>query len=72
MMRETKGTRLLTGYRGQPALDIKAIQEILLRVLHLDEAMPEIIELYLNLIFALPDAKGCRIGVRPAVSQLTI
>ncbi|HEX5647527.1 MAG TPA: acetate--CoA ligase family protein [Nitrospira sp.] len=32
MVRTIKGYRLLTGYRGQPAVDLKAIEEVLLRV----------------------------------------
>ena len=61
MVRAIKGHRLLTGYRGQPATDLKAIEEVLLRISHLTEAIPEISELDLNPIFALPPGQGCRI-----------
>jgi acyl-CoA synthetase (NDP forming) len=61
MIRGSKGYRLLTGYRGQPAVDLKAIEEVLLRISHLVEAVPEISELDLNPIFALPEGQGCRI-----------
>lgn len=61
MIRGIKGYRLLTGYRGQPAADIKAIEEVLLRLSRLVEEIPEISELDLNPIFALPDGQGCRI-----------
>ncbi len=70
MMRAVKGYRLLTGYRGQPGVDIKAIEDVLLRISRLCEKIPEISELDLNPVFALPATSGCkivdaRIHVRP-------
>lgn len=59
MVREIRGYRLLEGYRGHPAADIEAIQEVLLRVSRLVEEVPEIGELDLNPIFALPPGQGC-------------
>jgi acyl-CoA synthetase (NDP forming) len=61
MVHEIKGHRLLTGYRGQPAVDVKAIEEMLLRISRLVEEIPEIRELDLNPIFALPEGQGCKI-----------
>ena len=61
MVRAIKGYRLLTGYRGHPAADIEAIEEMLLRVSRLVEEIPEIRELDINPIFALPPGQGCRI-----------
>ncbi|MFO0700842.1 MAG: acetate--CoA ligase family protein [Nitrospira sp.] len=61
MVRGIRGFRLLTGYRGQPSIDLKAIEEVLLRISHLAETIPEIVELDLNPIFALPPGQGCRI-----------
>ena len=61
MVQGINGYRLLQGYRGQPAADIKAIEEVLLRVSCLVEEIPEITELDLNPIFALPGGKGCKI-----------
>lgn len=61
MVRSIRGFRLLEGYRGHPAGDVKAIQDILLRVSRLVEEVPEIGELDLNPIFALPPGEGCRI-----------
>jgi acyl-CoA synthetase (NDP forming) len=61
MVSEIKGYRLLTGYRGQPPVDIKAIEDILLRISYLVEEIPEICELDLNPIFALPEGQGCKI-----------
>lgn len=62
MVRSIKGYRLLTSYRGQPAVDLKAIQEVLLRISRLVEAIPEISEIDLNPIFALPEGHGCTIA----------
>ncbi|MDO9116773.1 MAG: acetate--CoA ligase family protein [Nitrospira sp.] len=61
MVREIKGYRLLQGYRGQPAADVKAVEEVLLRLSHLVEEIPGISQLDLNPIFALPEGQGCRI-----------
>jgi len=72
MVRAIKGYRLLQGYRGQPAVDLKAIEEVLLRISQLVEAIPEISEIDLNPIFSLPEGQGCkivdaRIRIRTAV-----
>jgi acetyl coenzyme A synthetase (ADP forming)-like protein len=61
MIREIKGYRLLTGYRGHPPADVEAIEEVLLRVSRLVEEIPEISELDLNPTFTLPPGQGCRI-----------
>jgi acetyl coenzyme A synthetase (ADP forming)-like protein len=61
MIRGIKGYQLLTGYRGRPLADLDALEETLLRVSRLIEEIPEISELDLNPIFALPLGQGCRI-----------
>jgi acyl-CoA synthetase (NDP forming) len=61
MIHGIKGYRLLSGYRGHPAADIEAIKDVLLRISRLVEEIPEITELDLNPIFALPPGQGCRI-----------
>jgi acetyl coenzyme A synthetase (ADP forming)-like protein len=61
MVQGIRGYRLLTGYRGTPPTDIEALQEALLRVSRLVEEIPEISELDLNPVFALPPGEGCRI-----------
>lgn len=61
LVREIKGYRLLQGYRGHPAADAEAIEEVLLRLSRLVEEITEISELDLNPIFALPPGQGCRI-----------
>jgi acyl-CoA synthetase (NDP forming) len=61
MIRGIKGYRLLDAYRGQPPADLEALEETLLRISRLVEEIPEISELDLNPIFALPPGQGCRI-----------
>jgi len=70
MVRSIRGYRLLEGYRGHPPADIPAIEDLLLRVARLVEEVPEISELDLNPIIALPPGQGClivdaRIRVEP-------
>ena len=61
LIRSIKGYRLLQGYRGHLPGDVDAIQELLLRLSRLVEEVPEIVELDLNPIFAMPPGQGCRI-----------
>jgi acetate---CoA ligase (ADP-forming) len=61
MVRSIRGYRLLEGYRGHPPADIPAIEDLLLRVSRLVEEIPEISEIDLNPVFALPPGQGCRI-----------
>jgi acetate---CoA ligase (ADP-forming) len=60
MIREIRGYKLLEGYRGHPAADIPALEEMLLRISLMVEEIPEIGELDLNPVFALAPGKGCR------------
>lgn len=62
MVRGIKGWRLLEGYRGGAPADVKAIESLLLRLSQLVESVPEIAELDLNPVFALPPGQGCRIA----------
>lgn len=57
MIREIKGFALLSGYRGQPAVDLAALEQMLLQVSALVETQPDIKELDLNPVFAYPT--GC-------------
>ncbi|HXG52430.1 MAG TPA: GNAT family N-acetyltransferase [candidate division Zixibacteria bacterium] len=59
MVRAIRGFRLLQGYRGHPPADIAALEELLLRVSRLVEEVPEIAELDLNPVIALPPGRGC-------------
>jgi acyl-CoA synthetase (NDP forming) len=62
MIRGIRGYRLLEGYRGHPPADLGALENVLLRVSRLVEEVPEIREMDLNPIFALPPTQGCRIA----------
>jgi acyl-CoA synthetase (NDP forming) len=61
MVEGIKGHRLLQDYRGRPAADVTALSDVLGRLSQLVEAVPEISELDLNPIFALPEGQGCSI-----------
>jgi acyl-CoA synthetase (NDP forming) len=56
-----RGFKLLQGYRGHPPADVDALRELLLRIARLAEDVPEIAELDLNPVIALPPGNGCRI-----------
>jgi acetate---CoA ligase (ADP-forming) len=61
MVREIRGYRLLEGYRGHDPADVPAIEDVLLRISRMVEDIPEIRELDLNPIFALPPGQGCSV-----------
>jgi acyl-CoA synthetase (NDP forming) len=61
MIRGIRGYRLLEGYRGHAPADIDAIAQVLLRISRMVEEIPEIKELDLNPIFALPPGQGCAV-----------
>jgi acyl-CoA synthetase (NDP forming) len=55
MIREIKGYPLLQGYRGQEAVDIASLEDIIVKVSQFIEQNPQIKELDLNPIFAYRD-----------------
>jgi len=59
MVKSIRGYRLLEGYRGHPPADIEALNDLLLRVGRLVEEVPEMSEMDLNPVFALPPGQGC-------------
>lgn len=61
MVRQIRGFRLLEGYRGHPAADVPALEQALLRISRLVEAVPELGAIDLNPIFALEPGHGYRI-----------
>jgi acyl-CoA synthetase (NDP forming) len=61
MLYGLRGFRLLEGHRGHPPADLPALKDVVLRVAQLVEAVPEIMELDLNPVFALAPGQGCRI-----------
>ncbi len=52
---ELRAARLLEGFRGSPAVDTAALEDILLRVSDFVAATPEVREMDINPIFAYPD-----------------
>ncbi len=70
MIDEVKSAKLLRGYRGEPSGDVEALQEVILRVSAMVEALPQIAEMDLNPVKVLPPGEGvrvvdARIKVRP-------
>jgi acyl-CoA synthetase (NDP forming) len=61
MINSLKMTKLLEGYRGSPPSDVKALQNLLLRVSAMVEDIPDIAELDLNPVNILPRGKGYRV-----------
>ena len=59
MVRSVKAYHLLEGWRGSKPSDIKAIEELLLRISAMAEDLPQIAELDLNPVKVLEKGKGC-------------
>lgn len=59
MVHSLKTFPLLTGYRGGPAYDVAALEEVVLRVSSMVEDLPEIVELDLNPVIVQP--KGAKV-----------
>ena len=72
MWRELRAAPLLTGYRGTPAMDTDALEQLLLRVAQLAEDFPEVSELDLNPVVAVPSgvaALDIKIKLAPAADE---
>jgi len=54
LVRATRGSPLLFGYRGAPPADVASLEDLLLRVGRLVDDIPEIAELDLNPVIASP------------------
>lgn len=61
MVRELKAHKLLDGYRSHPPADVAAVQELLLRVSALIEAVPEIREMDFNPVKLLRPGHGATV-----------
>jgi acetyl coenzyme A synthetase (ADP forming)-like protein len=61
MIHSLKMTKLFEGYRGSPPTDVKALQNLLLRVSAMVEDIPEIAELDLNPVNVMPRGKGYQV-----------
>ena len=58
MLDGLKGAALLKGYRGSAPADIAAVRDILLRVDRLVGRHPEVVEMDINPLMALPEGEG--------------
>ncbi len=61
MVSEIRSARILEGYRGSPPGDVAAVEEALLRVSALVQAVPELVEMDLNPVKVLPPGQGVRV-----------
>ena len=52
-----KAGRLVAGFRGAPPADVDALVDLVLRLARLGDDLPEVAELDLNPVLALPE--GC-------------
>jgi acyl-CoA synthetase (NDP forming) len=69
LVRAIRGAPLLLGYRGRPAANVAAVEELLLRVARLAEDLPEVWELELNPVCVTPEraiAVDARVRIAPA------
>ena len=57
-IRKLKGARLLTGFRGTPAIDLGAVAEIVSRLGQLARAHPEVAEIDVNPVVAYGEQEG--------------
>jgi acetate---CoA ligase (ADP-forming) len=55
LVRSLRGSQLLFGYRGRPAVNVDALEDLILRVGALADAFPEIVEMDLNPVVASAD-----------------
>ncbi len=54
IVRSLRGSPLFFGYRGRPAVDVAAVEDLLLRVGRLADALPEVSEMDLNPVIVSP------------------
>jgi len=75
MLEELKGYPVLQGYRGSPVVDLAALQDLLLRLSTLADDLPDIAELDLNPVIALPQGAvvvDARARIAPAQPPLPL
>jgi acyl-CoA synthetase (NDP forming) len=72
MVTGLRGSALLTGYRGRPAVDMDALAQVLHRVSRLVEELPEVAELDCNPVIVTPEGAivvDARLRVDPAAAR---
>jgi acetyltransferase len=67
MLRGIKGFPLLEGVRGEPAVDLEALEGLLIRASRLVADFPSIVEMDLNPVLAYPDQAPAAVDVRVRV-----
>jgi acetate---CoA ligase (ADP-forming) len=75
MVRSLATFPLLDGYRGAPKADVRALEDLLLRVSALVEAHPQVAELDCNPVMVLPHGAAivdARVRVEPAAPRLPL
>ena len=55
MIRDIKGHKLISGFRGQPPVDERALADCIMAVAQMAEQNTDIIEIDLNPVIAYPD-----------------
>jgi succinyl-CoA synthetase beta subunit len=60
MIRQLRGYRLLEGVRGEPAVDLPGLAEILERFSKLVDDLPQLAEVDVNPLMVFPEAKDFR------------
>ena len=73
VVRSLRGSPLLFGYRGQPEVDVAALEDLLLRVARLADEIPEVSEMDLNPVIVSVTgavAVDVKIRIRPADAAL--
>jgi acyl-CoA synthetase (NDP forming) len=58
LIASVKMSKLFDGFRGSPPVDKPALEDLLLRISELVEDVPEITELDLNPVKAMPQGEG--------------
>jgi acyl-CoA synthetase (NDP forming)/GNAT superfamily N-acetyltransferase len=69
LIRSIRAAPLLLGHRGSPAVDLPALQDILLRLSRLADDLPQVAELELDPVIARPDGAhvvDARVRILPA------
>jgi acetyltransferase len=60
MIRQIRGYRLLEGVRGEPAVDVAGLAEVLERFSQLVDDLPQLAEMDINPLMVFPEAKDFR------------
>jgi acyl-CoA synthetase (NDP forming) len=72
-VRSLRSSPLLFGYRGRAAVDVDALENLLLRVAHLADEVPEVAEMDLNPVIVSEHgavAVDVKVRVQPAAAAL--